>query len=57
MPPSAVCPCEFVEWTPDNHLRHSRLIGLRPDKPPQELGASTQAKNARRGNRANGRPS
>jgi hypothetical protein len=24
---------EFVEWTPDNHLRHSRFVGLRLDKP------------------------
>jgi bifunctional non-homologous end joining protein LigD len=23
---------EFVEWTPDAHLRHSRFIGLREDK-------------------------
>jgi bifunctional non-homologous end joining protein LigD len=23
---------EFLEWTPDNHLRHSRFIGLRTDK-------------------------
>ncbi len=23
---------EFVEWTPDNHLRHSRFIALRDDK-------------------------
>jgi bifunctional non-homologous end joining protein LigD len=23
---------EFVEWTPDNHLRHSRFMGLREDK-------------------------
>jgi DNA ligase D-like protein (predicted ligase) len=23
---------EFVEWTADNHLRHSRFIGLREDK-------------------------
>jgi ATP-dependent DNA ligase len=23
---------EFVEWTPDNHLRHSRFVGLRLDK-------------------------
>jgi bifunctional non-homologous end joining protein LigD len=28
---------EFVEWTPDNHLRHSRFIGLRSDKPPQAV--------------------
>ena len=25
---------EFVEWTQDNHLRHSRFIGLRADKHP-----------------------
>jgi DNA ligase D-like protein (predicted ligase) len=23
---------EFVEWTPDHHLRHSRFVGLRDDK-------------------------
>lgn len=23
---------EFAEWTPDNHLRHSRFVGLREDK-------------------------
>ena len=23
---------EFREWTPDNHLRHSRFVGLRDDK-------------------------
>ncbi len=23
---------EFVEWTPDSHLRHSRFMGLRDDK-------------------------
>ena len=23
---------EFLEWTPDNHLRHSKFIGLREDK-------------------------
>lgn len=23
---------EFVEWTPDGHLRHSRFVGLRQDK-------------------------
>ena len=25
---------EFVEWTPDGHLRHSRYMGLRADKSP-----------------------
>ena len=29
---------EFVEWTPDNHLRHTRFIGLRDDKPAREVG-------------------
>jgi len=28
---------EFVEWTPDNHLRHSRFIGLREDKRPKDV--------------------
>jgi DNA ligase D-like protein (predicted ligase) len=28
---------EFVEWTPDNHLRHSRFIALRDDKSPRDI--------------------
>jgi len=28
---------EFVEWTPDCHLRHSRFIGLRADKQPHDI--------------------
>ena len=28
---------EFVEWTPDGHLRHSRFIGLREDKKPRDV--------------------
>jgi bifunctional non-homologous end joining protein LigD len=28
---------EFLEWTADNHLRHSRFIGLRPDKRANEV--------------------
>jgi ATP-dependent DNA ligase len=28
---------EFVEWTPENHLRHSRFIGLREDKTANEV--------------------
>ena len=23
---------EFVEWTPDKHLSHSRFVGLREEK-------------------------
>jgi DNA ligase D-like protein (predicted ligase) len=28
---------EFVEWTPGNHLRHSRYVGLREDKSAKEV--------------------
>jgi DNA ligase D-like protein (predicted ligase) len=28
---------EFVEWTPDGHLRHAKFIGLRGDKDPLEV--------------------
>ena len=28
---------EFVEWTPDNHLRHTKFIGLREDKKAEEV--------------------
>ena len=28
---------EFVEWTPDAHLRHSRFVKLREDKDPKEV--------------------
>ena len=28
---------EFVEWTPDNHLRRSRFVGLRADKNPRDV--------------------
>jgi bifunctional non-homologous end joining protein LigD len=28
---------EFVEWTPDNHLRHSRFIALRDDTAAQDV--------------------
>jgi bifunctional non-homologous end joining protein LigD len=30
--PTLVGQFEFVEWTPDNHLRHSKFIALRDDK-------------------------
>jgi bifunctional non-homologous end joining protein LigD len=28
---------EFLEWTGENHLRHTRFIGLREDKPAREV--------------------
>jgi bifunctional non-homologous end joining protein LigD len=27
---------EFLEWTPDNHLRHARYMGLRENREPNE---------------------
>jgi len=30
--PELVGQFEFVEWTPDGHLRHVKLIGMRSDK-------------------------
>jgi bifunctional non-homologous end joining protein LigD len=30
--PVLVAQFEFLEWTADNHLRHSRFVGLREDK-------------------------
>jgi DNA ligase D-like protein (predicted ligase) len=29
---------EFLEWTGDNHLRHTRFIGLREDKNARDVG-------------------
>jgi bifunctional non-homologous end joining protein LigD len=28
---------EFVEWTDDNHLRHTKFVALREDKPAREV--------------------
>jgi bifunctional non-homologous end joining protein LigD len=28
---------EFLEWTPDNHLRHSKFVALREDKKPKDI--------------------
>lgn len=35
--PELVGQFEFAEWTPDNHLRHSRFVALREDKDPREV--------------------
>ena len=35
--PELVGQFEFVEWTPDRHLRHSRFMGLREDQKPGEV--------------------
>src|SRR4051794_22686312 len=38
MKPKLVGQFEFVEWTPEGHLRHSRFIALREDKPAIDVG-------------------
>lgn len=35
--PTLVGQFEFVEWTPDNHLRHSRFVALREDRTAQDV--------------------
>jgi ATP-dependent DNA ligase len=32
--PTLVAQIEFVEWTDEGHLRHSKFVGLREDKDP-----------------------
>src|SRR5215469_2446426 len=42
--PALVAKFEFVEWTPDKHLRHSRFVGLRDWKDMSLVrGASSNA--------------
>jgi len=35
--PALVGQFEFVEWTSDLHLRHTRFIALRDDKPAVDV--------------------
>jgi ATP-dependent DNA ligase len=35
--PQLVANFEFVEWTPDGHVRHSKFLGLREDEKPREV--------------------
>jgi hypothetical protein len=35
--PVTVAQFEFVEWTPENHLRHTTFVGLREDKAATEV--------------------
>jgi DNA ligase D-like protein (predicted ligase) len=39
--PKLVGQFEFAEWTPENHLRHSRFVELRDDKDPREVRRET----------------
>ena len=36
--PELVAEVEFVEWTPDSHLRHARFVGLRDGMETREVG-------------------
>ena len=35
--PVLVAQIEFLEWTGENHLRHTNFIALRDDKPAREV--------------------
>jgi bifunctional non-homologous end joining protein LigD len=35
--PVLVAQIEFLEWTGDNHLRHTKFIALRDDKPARHV--------------------
>jgi bifunctional non-homologous end joining protein LigD len=35
--PTLVAQVGFTEWTPDGKLRHPRYLGLRDDKPPEQI--------------------
>ena len=35
--PTLVAQVKFTEWTADGHLRHPVYLGLRDDKPPEEI--------------------
>ena len=35
--PKLVAAIEYAEWTPANHLRHSRFVALREDKGPRKV--------------------
>jgi bifunctional non-homologous end joining protein LigD len=46
--PALVGQFEFVEWTPDGHLRHSRFMGLREDIAPRVVFREAENLNERR---------
>jgi bifunctional non-homologous end joining protein LigD len=39
--PKLVVQVEFTDWTPTNHLRHSRFAGIREDKDPRDVTKET----------------
>jgi ATP-dependent DNA ligase len=42
--PVLVAQFEFVEWTPDNHLRHASFIALREDRDAREVRREDDAR-------------
>jgi bifunctional non-homologous end joining protein LigD len=42
--PVLVAHIEFLEWTSDNHLRHSRFVGLREDKRARDVTREASAR-------------
>ena len=47
--PTLVGQFEFVEWTPDNHLRHTKFITLRETSVPEMFDASRSEEWVKRG--------
>jgi bifunctional non-homologous end joining protein LigD len=43
--PALVAHFEFVEWTPDGHLRHSRYMGLRENRKQREVAREPGQRN------------
>lgn len=41
--PDLVARIGYTDWTPDNHLRHSRFLGLRDDKSAREVTRGSAA--------------
>jgi ATP-dependent DNA ligase len=37
----SVAEIEFLEWTGEHHLRHTRFVGLREDKDPRKVVRET----------------
>jgi ATP-dependent DNA ligase len=35
---------EFLEWTPDNHLRHARFVGLREGRKARDVGRKDESR-------------
>ena len=45
--PKLVAAIEYAEWTPADHLRHSRFVALREDKDPRQVLSFRDRRNRR----------